>query len=392
MFGQPLSVWIDFNRDHWSWANLAQGSYGYITVLHELGHGMGLGHPHDGGGVRFVIGLDPTAFPGIDIVDDDAAKDTGDNGLNQGIWTVMSYNDGYDQRPAASDDYGWEGTLMAFDIAALQALYGANTDYRNGDDTYYLPTATGAGTFWSCIWDGGGDNDTISNAWSDLDCTIDLRAATLQNEPGGGGFVSAVDGVIGGFTIANGAWIENAVGGSGNDTLIGNGGSNRLDGGAGDDTVVVMAGGSDILEGGTGRDTLSFAEFTTDITFDLGSGFELLAFYPRASIRFSSFENVRGGAGNDTISGDDGGQPARRRHRGRQPQRPRRQRYPAGHRRLQPVRTRHPRRRRGPRHALAAEVHARRHGRPADRDFRVDHVPRHGEPHRHQRGRQPLRR
>ena len=58
---------------------------------------------------------------------------------------------------------------------------------------------------------------------------IDLRAATLAgDDPNAGGFLSQHTGVAGGFTIANGVVIENAIGGNGNDTLIGNSAANRL--------------------------------------------------------------------------------------------------------------------------------------------------------------------
>ena len=60
--------------------------------------------------------------------------------------------------------------------------------------------------------------------------TIDLRPATLLVGPGGGGFISYVHGIFGGFTIANGVMIENALSGSGNDVVIGNSAANLVDG------------------------------------------------------------------------------------------------------------------------------------------------------------------
>ncbi len=49
---------------------------------------------------------------------------------------------------------------------------------------------------------------TITNAGGAARAVIDLRAATLRYEEGGGGFVSAVNGIAGGFTIAAGVVIE----------------------------------------------------------------------------------------------------------------------------------------------------------------------------------------
>ena len=60
----------------------------------------------------------------------------------------------------------------------------------------------------------------------------------MNGDPIAGGAISKVDGIFGGLTIANGVVIENAAGGSGNDTIKGNSANNVLDGNAGDDTAV----------------------------------------------------------------------------------------------------------------------------------------------------------
>ena len=184
---------------------------------------------------------------------------------------------------------------MAFDIAALQYLYGANMTYNTGADTYVLPTVNAVGTGWSCIWDAGG-SDTISNAGSSEACTIDLNDAPLTGA-NAAGYVSSVTDIVGGFTIANGAQIENAVGGSGSDTLIGNELANTLSGGAGDDTLqgnsgndtlngganndtlnggdnndtLIGQGGNDTLNGGNGVDTASYAGAAAGVTVALGT-------------------------------------------------------------------------------------------------------------------------
>jgi len=239
--GDPIYGY--FNQQHSTWAapTLEQGGFGFITIIHEMGHGLGLAHPHDGGSA-----FDATLFPGVDN-----SSDTGDFGLNQGIWTTMTYIDGWRSLPSNSFAYGWQGGPMAFDIAALQAMYGANMTYHTGDDSYVLPGVNASGTFWSCIWDAGGI-DTISAESLGGNCFISLNDAPLTG-PNAGGFVSWMAGIRGGFTIANGAIIENAIGGKANDLLVGNEFVNGLTGGLGKDTLDGGL-GADSLTGGRGND------------------------------------------------------------------------------------------------------------------------------------------
>lgn len=230
-----------FNPDGGGWeidgegTGLEQGGYGFITIIHELGHGLGLAHPHDDGGTS-------TIFPGVTADDE-----PGEFGLNDQVYTMMSYNDGWAASPFGTPDtadYGWVGTPMAFDLAVLQAKYGANPDH-NGDDTvYWLADVNETGTFYQAIWDTGGI-DTIRYE-GERDVVINLNPATLAFEFEGGGAVSYADGIHGGYTIAHGVVIERAESGSGDDVLVGNAFDNVFRPGAGDDWVY----------GGDGLDTV----------------------------------------------------------------------------------------------------------------------------------------
>jgi len=219
-------------QDYWALrpgGGLEVGTRGWEVLVHEFGHGLGLAHPHDQGfGSVRMEGVRRWWHPG-------------DFELNDVRFTVMSY------REAGVPQYGNATGPMALDIAVLQERYGT-TRSHHGDDSYLLPDRNILGTGYSCLWDTGGE-DTIRAGRTDRDCTINLNAATLAYEPGGGGFLSSARGVNGGFTIANGVVLENAAGSAGDDFLVGNEAANRLAGGAGAD-VLRGRGGADRLHAG----------------------------------------------------------------------------------------------------------------------------------------------
>ncbi|HET9427760.1 MAG TPA: M10 family metallopeptidase C-terminal domain-containing protein, partial [Allosphingosinicella sp.] len=253
----------------WTEEGLQQGGFYFPTLLHEFGHGMGMAHPHDNGGRSSIMRGAGGGTAGI-------GGGLGDYGLSQQVFTIMSYNDGWQTSgygtPSSggltgteADHFGWVGTLSPLDIAVIQDKYGVNEDWATGDDLYVIKDVNAPGTYYESIWDAGGvDEISYSGA---RDATIDLRPATLQYEEGGGGRVSFAFGIHGGFTIANAVTIENATSGAGNDTLIGNDAANNLSAGDGNDRiegnngadVLIGGAGTDQLFGGSGADTFVFA-------------------------------------------------------------------------------------------------------------------------------------
>ncbi len=307
--GTRASVGV-FNGNGFGWddapgGGLEEGGLAYATLVHEFLHGLGLEHPHDAG----------NPFSGVHT----AFRDYGVSGLNQGIYTTMSYNGGYQTTPSSSYLRGNEAGPMALDIAALQAIYGANRSYASGDNVYELPES--GITAWKAIWDTGG-SDTIRYS-GNLDSTIDLRDATLTYEIGGGGFVSSAAGVSGGYTIANGVVIENAIGGAGADKLVGNEAGNTLQGGAGQDMLIGGAGndtldggadddimtgdaGDDTISGGDGNDTAHGGADNDDMSGGAGDD-DLTGNSGADDIRVDSGTNtLRGNSGQDTLTGGSG--------------------------------------------------------------------------------------
>lgn len=296
--------------------DLELGGNGLATIVHEILHGLGMAHPHDnGGGSGIVEGVVEPFY------------DLGAYSLNQGVFTTMSYNAGLlngaigDVTSISTTTWGVQAGPMALDIAVLQAMYGANTTFANGDDTYVIPTTNANGTSWVSIWDTGGiDEITYSGL---QDALIDLREATLEDEFGGGGFLSGAQDIAGGFTIANGAVIENATTGSGDDFVTGNAADNTLRtnegddviySGLGDDTIwagddddQVWAGsGDDLIYGGAGDDFLRGS-----VDFDTiygGDGKDKLRGQKHNDKLYggNGDDNLNGGGGNDSLYGGAG--------------------------------------------------------------------------------------
>lgn len=285
------------------------GSYAFATVLHEIGHAMGLkhGHEHTAGG----------GFPDYGDMDED--KD----GME---YSVMTYNSFIGQNNApffytnASGHYAQ--TLMMYDIAALQRMYGANWNENDSDTTYTFSTSTGemmingvgqgdpdANVIFRTIWDGDGvdtydfsnfttklDIDLTPGAYSDLDRDGNAQRAQLNaGWDSSGNYVGASE-----FEWASGhvynalqhegslqSLIENAKGGSNNDIITGNQIANKLLGFDGNDKIY-GGDGNDDLRGGLGKDKIQ-GNKGKDVILG-GSG----------------KDNLKGQKGHDTIKGQDG--------------------------------------------------------------------------------------
>lgn len=205
-----------FDLDRYALFDTAQpltDTYGRYLLAHEIGHAMTLKHPG-----RYSAGDEAPFLP---------------KGRENNKYSVLSYRDNPDTGALAD-------RLMLYDIAALQARYGANLTHRTGNDVYGPPTAR-----LEVIWDAGG-TDSIDGSGLSASLRIDLRDGRFSNL-----------GQKANLAIAYGAIIENATGGEGGDELIGNGRGNGLSGGAGDD-VLDGGKGADLLLGGPGADAFVF--------------------------------------------------------------------------------------------------------------------------------------
>ncbi|TCT03242.1 DUF4114 domain-containing protein [Aquabacter spiritensis] len=290
------------------------GTDHFNTIIHEMGHAFGLKHGHD-------PDYNGTLAPEF----------------NDNEFSVMTYASYFGADTGGATE-AWVGSApqsyMMFDIAALQAYYGADFSKVGTEAVYTWDPATGqqsingvpaaftgpsaTGKIFSTVWTQGALTTYDLSAFGD-DQVNDLRPgywltfsyaqlADLNNAAPQGTLAYRAQGNIYNALLYEGdarSMISNLITGSGNDTitgndlgnlLIANAGADTIFGGAGDD-VISGGAGADLIDFGTGDDTLRdlLADLDGDVvtSFTLTSTLQIAdALVGRANILFAATPEV----------------------------------------------------------------------------------------------------
>ncbi len=161
----PVYLFLDNSAGNTN-TNMTQGSYGWQTLIHEIGHTLGLKHP---GNYNASGGTMPGPFL--------------PKALDSRLYTLMSYNN-----PAGSMEVTLTGsrysgstlnpsTYMMFDMAALQFMYGVGSG--QGVSDYQVTSFTADWSGMQTLWTPEGgviDASAVTNA-----NIMDLRAGAFSS-------------------------------------------------------------------------------------------------------------------------------------------------------------------------------------------------------------------
>ena len=256
------------------------------TIIHELGHALGLKHSFEGYNALFS---------------------SEDNTL----YTVMSYTYYkplvvYFDKNNIEISYRNDAapvTFQLYDILTLQAIYGKNLTETSGNDTYNLSDLFDKHVYMT-LWDSGGVDtldvsDTVYPSYINLKdgsfSSVGYHSLEIQMEEISD-YVSSIGYSTGwiynffndtylqenlytgenNLAIAYGTIIENVKTGAGDDIVWDNQANNYIYTGEGNDKIFLGSGGNDFVDGGNGYDIIILDGNSSDYNLEQANGYTVL--------------------------------------------------------------------------------------------------------------------
>lgn len=262
------------------------GQHGFASFIHEIGHALGLDHMGDYNGSGDWT---PSSYQDSTVY---SVMSYFGPSWGSGIWNGEGL-------VAWADWVGADGVLyspqtpMLNDIMAIQSIYGVETTTRAGDTVYgFNCTITDSS---QAVFNFAVNLNPVlaifdSAGIDTLDLSGFATSSVINLAPGS---FSCANAMTYNIAIAHSCFIENAVGGSGDDVITGNIASNVLMGGYGNDIINGGEGaddlngqaGNDVIDGGGGTDIARFAAAWSNITFT----------YNETNARFTFMDGAFGG-------------------------------------------------------------------------------------------------
>jgi hypothetical protein len=271
-----------------TFTDYSAGTFAYETLLHEIGHALGLKHPGDynldgSGDAPFA----PSAF-------------------DNATWTVMSYVEALD---------GASTTPRVLDTAAVQYLYGANVSQAGQSKVYTFDAASvaGQGLFAS------GAAITFDLSKQSVASTVNLAPGSFSSIGKTASGQLANDNVFLPFgalanKVISSAAGDTIVGAASEDTVVGFAGRETIDLAGGTNTLALKATSADFNSAADGQlanvQVVDLTGATAAVVLDLRGQSE------QVDVRASAYndvitlgaagETVHAGAGSATIAGGAG--------------------------------------------------------------------------------------
>jgi len=224
--GSSLDADIFISTDYST--NVTRGTPAWNTLVHEIGHVLGLKHPGNYNAGEMTTSATLGNYLGVN-------QDTFYN-------TIMSYRDS-----AQGISNTW---FMPYDMLALRYLYGTRA-FETGNNTYTYADTVGRSVV-NVVDDGG--IDTLDFSALTAGVNINLAPGAYSSV----GKIASGSPALANLTISLDAIIENVIGTRQADVIVGNAANNVLTGGGGNDTINAGAGiDVAVLSGPRARYTLS---------------------------------------------------------------------------------------------------------------------------------------